>query len=903
MSAIDKAAGRVLLPDIVVPNRYELRLAPDLERFVFDGHERIRVDVNEATSDVTLHAKELQISAASFTQSEGPGEATAIDVEVIAYNLKHKTVTLTFPEVLPVGPGIIEISFVGSLNDQMAGFYRSSYKDIHGVSKIMASTQFESIDARRCFPCWDEPSRKAVFSVTLVIDPSLIAFSNMPETSSQLVKVRSKYMKELVFMDSPKMSTYLLALVVGEFDFVQAMTEHGVLIRVYTPPGRSQAGTFALGIAQRCLDLYDEFFGVPYPLPKLDMVAIPEFAAGAMENWGLVTYREVDLLIDQKTASNTQKQRVTIVVTHELAHQWFGNLVTMAWWDDLWLNEGFASWCENYAADVIFPDYGMWDQFASDTLASAMRLDSLKTSHPIQVPIHAAEEVEEVFDAISYCKGASVIRMAHSVLGHEVFKKGLQEYMKKHQYMNTETFDLWAAWTEASSKPVKDIMSSWTEQMGFPLLLVKEFSIDGSVGKLSLAQSWFLASGEDPPEERVWSTPIFLRTRKEPSKPVVMMNTQTMEVEVSLSADINAEFVLINQGMKTPMRVAYTADMRESLARAIRSGAIPSVDRVMLLMDAYALAQAGKLGMDEMLRFLANYCGEKEYVVWDALSQILLGLQKLLMGGGSVEVYKWFMDFAEGFVWRGWQTADPGWVARPSDGHRGGLLRGLLVKLVSRFASGPSFLAEATHRFTKYVEDPQGNADHLPDEYRVPIFQAILQHGGECECAQLRHTFKKLTTNVDQKHVFLSIGFSSHSPLKTDALRWAISGEIKIQDFFYVFHSVSQSSKEGLDLTWQFLKAEFDTIWGMVKTASPSIMDAVIEYSTSGYCTDAAADEIEQFFATRPLPQCKRKISQVLEKVRNSARTHEKALASDLRNAEFWDKLNKALTEPPSNSV
>jgi len=257
----------VLLPDAVLPSRYALRLAPDLQAFTFDAKCSIEVEVREATNEVQLHSHELQIKAVVFK----PAEGAAVDVECISHNIKDQVVTFTFAEFLPVGKGVLEIDYLGTLNNQMAGFYRSSYKDIHGVEKTMASTQFESIDARRAFPCWDEPARKAVFGVTLVVDPLLTAFSNMPESSSRLVKAGSKVSKEIQFMDSPKMSTYLVAFVVGEFDFVQAKTEHGVLVRVYAPPGNSEKGEFALNVATKCLDIYDDFFGLPYPLPKLDM--------------------------------------------------------------------------------------------------------------------------------------------------------------------------------------------------------------------------------------------------------------------------------------------------------------------------------------------------------------------------------------------------------------------------------------------------------------------------------------------------------------------------------------------------------------------------------------------------------------------------------------------------------
>lgn len=458
-----KAEGRVLLPSTIIPSRYDIKLTPDLTAFTFQGEVSIQLETSADLKDckeITMHAKELCFISASFT-----ADGKTVEAEHINDNKKATTVTFVFAENVPSSSTIVmNISYIGFLNNQMAGFYRSSYTDIHGNKKIMASTQFESLDARRAFPCWDEPARKAVFGVTLVVPAELDAMSNMPEKCCK--SLEGGKLKEITYLDSPKMSSYLLAFCVGEFDYVQAQTDHGVLVKVFTPPGKSEAGMFALECALKSLDAYDDFFGIPYPLPKLDMVAIPEFAAGAMENWGLVTYREVDLLIDPKKASNSQKQRVCTVVTHELAHQWFGNLVTMAWWDDLWLNEGFASWAENWAADQIYPEWTMWDQFTTGHLSYAMKLDSLKSSHPIQVPIRHAEEVEEVFDGISYCKGGSVVRMICAVLGMKAFQTGLGNYMKKFAYGNTETIDLWTAWEETSGMPINEMMSSWTEQMG-----------------------------------------------------------------------------------------------------------------------------------------------------------------------------------------------------------------------------------------------------------------------------------------------------------------------------------------------------------------------------------------------------------------------------------------------------
>jgi aminopeptidase N len=324
-----------------------------------------------------LHAKELCIVKAEYTTDTNDA---AVAVEEMIVNIKATTVKFIF--ATPIAKDTkslqLKIEYTGFLNNQMAGFYRSSYTDIEGKSQIMASTQFESLDARRAFPCVDEPAVKAIFGLTLTIPRNRDCFSNMPESSISTVSATKK---KVSFLDSPKMSTYLLAFCVGEFDHVQTLTQHGVLVKVYTPPGKASSGQFALDAAVRSLDAYDDFFGIPYPLPKLDMVAIPEFAMGAMENWGLVTYREVEVLIDPLTASRSQKQRVATVIAHELAHQWFGNLVTMQWWDDLWLNEGFASWAENWAVDLLYPDYCMWDQFTTGHLCDATRFSQIESSH------------------------------------------------------------------------------------------------------------------------------------------------------------------------------------------------------------------------------------------------------------------------------------------------------------------------------------------------------------------------------------------------------------------------------------------------------------------------------------------------------------------------------------------
>ncbi|KAG5192903.1 membrane alanyl aminopeptidase [Tribonema minus] len=877
----DKAAGRVLLPPHVEPRKYNLRLEPDLERFSYEGLVKVDVEVVTSTNTITVHSKDIAVHEVSFT----PGQQGSAPIAAIAlaFDLKLTTLSMTFPTDLPAGPGTLEIRFTGTLNNQMAGFYRSGYTAADGEKRMMASTQFEALDARRCFPCWDEPARKAVFEVTMVIPTNRAALSNMPEAEVTLLPGGKT---EIRYMPSPLMSSYLLAFCVGEFDFLQGVTKHGVSIRVYTPPGKKNLGRFALQVALDTLDLYDDFFQVPYPLPKLDMIAIPDFAMGAMENWGLVTYREVDLLIDDNKASSQQRQRVCSVITHELAHQWFGNLVTMNWWDDLWLNEGFASWTQTFAADALFPSWAMWEQFTTDDQAAALRLDSLKTSHPIQVPIAHAEEVEQVFDAISYCKGACVVRMLHSVIGADKFKEGLQVYMNRHKYANTETFHLWSAWEEVSGKPVGKIMSSWTEQMGHPVVKVTEatYSAADKSLALTLEQSWFLADGSDAGDEaKLWTIPLVYSTKGVKASEVELMEGKTHTLKVPL--DSESEWVKLNAGQHTLMRVAYTDGMLSALTKAIKSKALPAEDRVGMMSDAYALTKAGKMGVEQLVALLPAYSQEDNTTVWESLEMILVGLDKVLQDNAALQ--QPFKAMAAKLIAP--CAASIGWDPKPDDGHLSKLLRGTMIRLLGRFAwDTPAVQEEAKRRFTGHCEDPE--AGSLPSEYAAPVYQIILKSGGTAEFDQVMAILNRTDDIAQKKQVYAAIGAANSAELKKRVMEWAVT-EVKLQDFFYPINSVAGSGKLGQDLAWAFFKDNFERLRGMLGKASPSLMDAVILYSSGGFCDHDKAAEVEQFFKDHPLPSNARKISQVLEGIRINATFLQRMTTSPLADKSFWDSL------------
>ncbi|GJM98985.1 hypothetical protein PR202_ga16040 [Eleusine coracana subsp. coracana] len=468
----DQFRGQARLPRFAAPRRYDLRLRPDLVACTFTGSAAVTVAVSAPTRFLVLNAADLSVDRTSIRFRD------LVPNDVVFF-ADDEILVLEFAKELPLGEGVLSMNFNGTLNDQMRGFYRSKYQ-YKGKTNNMAVTQFESVDARRCFPCWDEPAFKAKFKLTLEVPSELVALSNMPVA----MKTVNGPMKTVQYGESPLMSTYLVAIVVGSFDYIESVTAEGTRVRVYTQVGKSNQGKFALDVGVKSLHLYKDYFGTPYPLPKLDMVAIPDFAAGAMENYGLVTFREVALLFDELSSSESSKQNVAITVAHELAHQWFGNLVTMEWWTHLWLNE----------------DAGFWFILLTVSLFP-------------QVEIHHASEVDEIFDAISYDKGASVIRMLQNYLGAErfqfalsffpTFQKALASYIRKYAYSNARTEDLWAVLEEKSGEPVKNLMTTWTKQQGYPVINAK---LKGTY--LEIEQAQFLLDGSSGPG--MWIVPITL---------------------------------------------------------------------------------------------------------------------------------------------------------------------------------------------------------------------------------------------------------------------------------------------------------------------------------------------------------------------------------------------------------
>ncbi|HEY3167926.1 MAG TPA: M1 family metallopeptidase, partial [Candidatus Binatia bacterium] len=540
------------LPTAVTPERYEVRLTPDLTTWTFSGEEKVSIQIHEPAREIVLNAAELEIHSVSLNCADGKVIRGAVTVDI-----ENEQARLRFPEAVPVGRCELQIQFSGVLNDKLHGFYRSTYKDANGNDKPLASTQFESTDARRAFPCWDEPAFKAVYQVTLVVDEKLTAISNARVLRETVLPGTGK--KEVVFADSMKMSTYLVAFIVGEFEATEPVMVGSAPLRVWAVPGKKHLANFALDIGKASLEYFSRYYGIPYPGDKLDLIAIPDFASGAMETLGAITFRETALLVDAKNATRAELERVADVVSHENAHMWFGDLVTMRWWNGLWLNEAFATFMEMLAVDAWKPEWRRWDSFTVSR-AAAMQVDGLKSTRPIEFPVERPEEAAGMFDVLTYEKGASVLRMLEQYLGAEAFRDGIRLYLQRHQYGNAETTDLWDALEDSTKQPVRALMDSWIFQAGYPMISVEK---DGPAIRLTQQIFRYLADGAE--QDRKWHAPIFLRacTKSGVVTKIILLTDKEQRVEF----DDEVDWAVVNAGGHGFYRVRYGSALIDALKR------------------------------------------------------------------------------------------------------------------------------------------------------------------------------------------------------------------------------------------------------------------------------------------------------------------------------------------------
>ncbi len=803
----------VRLSKDVIPKEYKIELKPDLENFTFSGKETITLEVLKKTKTLTLHSKEIDIETAHMSDMW----KNKIFAGKISYNKKSETVTFLFPKIIEKGKVNLIIIFQGILNDKMRGFYRSKYL-VKGKESIMATTQFEATDARRAFPCFDEPAHKAVFHVSLIIPKNKTAISNTLPVS--VLEHEAEY-KIVKFMPTPKMSTYLLAFIIGNFENIEKKTNRGTLIRVFTTPGKIHQAKFALDCAVRTIQFYEKYFDIPYPLPVLDMIAIPDFASGAMENWGAVTYRESAILVDEENSSISNKQWVALVIAHELAHQWFGNLVTMEWWTHLWLNEGFASYIEYLAVDKMFPKWDIWTQFATSDLNVALRLDSLTSTHPIEVEVHNPDEIGEIFDEVSYSKGASVIRMLADYLGEKDFRDGLRYYLKKHSYKNTETIHLWQAFEKISKKPVAKMMRSLTSKPGYPVIRAQKLN-----GKINFSQNRFFASPISKAKSKdktKWEIPITFKNNK------------------------------VNYGETGFYRTAYDKELLSRLVEPVLKKTLSPLDRLGIIRDLFALSEAGIVPTTDALEFLTAYKNEDNYTVWLEIATGLAKLEQLLTKTTSVDnINKLTIELFSPVAHR------LGWNKKENEKHTDTLLRSLAISRAGR-AGDKKIITEAKKKFQLAL-----TRKNLSPDIRGAVYGIIATWGGPKEHGILVKMYQKETLHEEKNRIGNALGDFSYSQLLEKTCKFAMSKEVRIQDTVSILSSVG-ANPNGRDIWWNFIQKNWQTLVSHYGEGGLTLAKAI--KAISGSAEEKHFKSFKKFFSTHKAPGATRAIEQVLERL------------------------------------
>ena len=847
-------SNAVSLPADVRPVEYRLTLEPDLSAFTFKGTETVAIEVLSPTSRLVLNCIEIVVQSCRVTRDDGI-DLAASDIE---YDASEETVTFTFGSELEPGPADLHLEFTGELNDKLRGFYRSQYKGVDSEERYLATTQLEATDARRAFPCWDEPGLKAVFDVTLVVPSDLTAISNMPVASETEVRPGVKVVR---YEKTPIVSTYLLAFIVGDLDWIEHTDAGGTLHRVWTTRGKVEQGRFALETSVRLLEYLNDYFGIPYPLPKLDHIAIPDFAAGAMENWGAVTYRETALLVDPDNSSAGTRERVASVVAHEMAHMWFGDLVTMAWWNDLWLNESFASWMGNKAVDHLYPEWDMWTQFVTDDTNRGLSLDGLKSSHPVEQEVSSAAEIGQLFDEISYSKGGAILRMLEQYLGDEPFRAGLNRYLTRHEYGNARTTDLWEALGEASGKPVSEMMHTWVNQTGHPVLDVEVSRTEGSID-VALSQKRFLYEHVVEPvvdDGTLWHAPVGVRTASDAQARTTLMTEPSGSVTVEPASYGSAdEWIKVNPLQTGFFRVKYPPEELARLRGPIESGVLPAADRLGIQNDAYALMRSGHIPATEFLSTAEAYRGESDASVCEDLALNLGGLDSLLWDEpfyGEFEIFALgiFLPIAERI----------GWDARPHEGHRDVLLRSTVLAQAGGYGDRAT-LDEASARFAAYAADPSST----PADIRGVVFNLAARTGDASTYDTMWRLQEEAAMEEETVRLLLALGRFARRDLLERTLERSLSPGVRSHNTVSVVMSVA-GNRLGRDLAWEFVKdnwAEFDRRYG----DGEFILGRLVSI-TSRFTTPEREEDVESFFRDHPTPSVERSIRQSLERIRVNA--------------------------------
>ncbi|CAF4409199.1 unnamed protein product [Rotaria sp. Silwood2] len=820
------------LPKTIVPTHYDLTIQPHLDKFTFNGDVNIHLKVKEPTSSIVLYATELEVDNAKVKSTSNDEQTGKID-----YDKEGERITVNFDTKLEAGDYELALKFVGEINNRMCGFYRTEYTTPDGSEvRYGASTQFEPADCRRAFSCWDEPNFKATFDITLITPKNLRAISNMPIKSEDEYG-NDKEWKITKFDRTPIMSTYLVAYVVGEYDYVETKDSNGV------------------NTAAKVLPFYADYFNIKYPIAKADQIAIPDFAMGAMENWGLVTYRETALSIDPKFSSMDTRQRVAIV------------------WTDLWLNEGFATWIEYLAVDKCYPEFDIWTQFVADTFARFLVPDALKSSHPIEVPIGHPAEIDEIFDAISYSKGSSVIRMLHDYIGDDAFRKGLHNYLTEYSYKNTVTENLWSHLAKASNKPVNEVMSSWTLQMGYPLLTVTEEKTNQN-RILKIKQQRFIADGSADDDNLQWKIPISVFTKSNPKQIAQQVLMDKPEITITLENVLEDDWIKLNFNSIGLYRVKYESQTLARLNEPIANKTISPQDRLMIQNDVAALCNAGHQSFVDYLKLLPSYSDEDNFTVWKAIASNMSDLSSLLEYTDYFDEFKKYRLNLFSSI-----QNKLGWDAKPNEDPLSAMLRPMILTIVGK-SGNQAVIDESKNRFARHIA-----GDLIDPNIRGAVYTIVSCYGDETTQKELRQLYVAADMTEEKVRLLRAMGQSIKPEIIENTLKFVFEGDnVRMQDSISGFVGCT-SCRDGRDLVWKFLQKNWKTLVERFGGKS-NFLIFFVENGFPDFADEKTASEIKAFFDTMDTPIVARPVKKVLETIH----MRSEVLKHDLKTIEKYLK-------------
>lgn len=836
------------LPRHVIPTRYELRLEPDLARATFTGKAVVILTITQPTTVIVMNAVDLAISRAEIAGPTGDHQAASIEADEPLQRCH-----LTFAQTLAPGAWTLRLTFQGTLNDKLRGFYRSTYKDQSGTTQPMAATQFEATDARRAFPCWDEPDFKAVFATTLVIDPGLTAVSNTSVVSESVEAGK----KVLRFADSMKMSTYLVAFIVGQLVATEPRFVGKTPIRLWTVPGKQPLTPFGRDIAEASLAFFEDYYGIPYPGDKLDLLAIPDFASGAMENLGAITFRETALLVDQRTGTHGELERVADVVAHENAHMWFGDLVTMSWWNGLWLNEAFATFMEMLAVDAWKPEWKRWDTFGVSR-AAAFSVDGLWSTRPIEYPVRAPKDADAMFDVLTYEKGASVLRMLEQHIGPTAFRDGVREYLRAHAYGNADTKDLWVSLGKAAKQPVPELMDGWIFQPGYPLVSAQ---LDG-VSELVLTQQRFAYLRTGGSSTQDWHIPVQIRIEtkeKAEHRRVLLTGHQT---RIPLPSDVRQ--VLINEGGHGFYRVQYAAPLLQRLLETGLDRLAPT-ERFNLLSDAWATTLSGAMPLPDYLRLTRHFTQERDKNVWAVLLDSLSFLNRIIAADERPLLEAFVRTLVAPAV------QELGWEPRSGENVLLSQLRGELLGALGKWGNDPAIQEQALVRYAQYRTDSA-----TVDPNIVPALVAVLAHtGDEARYEEFSERYKEAATPQEERRYLFSLAAFQSPVLLARTLARTIDGEIRTQDAPFIV-GACLGNAYNRELAWNFVKTNWEKMDQLFpKQGVRRMCGGIVSLATPELERD-----VQEFFASRNIDLGGKTLEQYLEQLRVAVAFRERVRAS-----------------------